>query len=121
MQHSKHSREGEGTLYGAKITGGGSGGTVCIVGRNCLRSNEQIIQVPQKLVSLISAFKLELVSYTVLYMHDFPVLDEPTVVNMQIQKRYEGATGYLPIVFEGSSPGAGRFGHLRIRRRLRAK
>ncbi|KAG6391367.1 hypothetical protein SASPL_149121 [Salvia splendens] len=81
MQHSKHSRAGEGTLYGAKITGGGSGGTVCIVGRNCLRSNEQIIQ---------------------------------------IQKRYEGATGYLPIVFEGSSPGAGRFGHLRIRRRLRS-
>ncbi|KAH6836370.1 arabinose kinase [Perilla frutescens var. hirtella] len=77
MQHSKRGRSGEGTLYGAKITGGGSGGTVCIVGRNCLRSNEQILQ---------------------------------------IQKRYEGATGYVPIVFEGSSPGAGRFGHLRIRR-----
>ncbi|KAH6804492.1 arabinose kinase [Perilla frutescens var. frutescens] len=77
MQHRKRGRSGEGTLYGAKITGGGSGGTVCIVGRNCLRSNEQILQ---------------------------------------IQKRYEGATGYVPIVFEGSSPGAGRFGHLRIRR-----
>ncbi|KAL7122439.1 hypothetical protein ACP275_01G046100 [Erythranthe tilingii] len=78
MHHSKLSRSGEGTLYGAKITGGGSGGTVCVVGRNCLRSSEQIIQ---------------------------------------IQKRYKGATGYLPIVFEGSSPGAGKFGHLRIRRR----
>ncbi|EYU22088.1 hypothetical protein MIMGU_mgv1a0017931mg, partial [Erythranthe guttata] len=78
MHHSKLSRSGEGTLYGAKITGGGSGGTVCVVGRNCLRSSEQILQ---------------------------------------IQKRYKGATGYLPIVFEGSSPGAGKFGHLRIRRR----
>lgn len=41
MQHS----EG-GTLFGAKITGGGSGGTVCVIGRNCLRSNEQLIEVP---------------------------------------------------------------------------
>lgn len=82
MQHSKPAGSGEGTLYGSKITGGGSGGTVCIVGRNCLRSNDQILQV---------------------------------------QKRYEGATGYIPIVFEGSSPGAGRFGYLRIRRRLRSK
>ncbi|KAL3650983.1 D-arabinose 1-dehydrogenase (NAD(P)(+)) [Castilleja foliolosa] len=78
MQHSKISRAAEGTLYGAKITGGGSGGTVCVVGRNCLRSSEQILQ---------------------------------------IQKKYKGATGYLPIVFEGSSPGAGKFGYLRIRRR----
>ncbi|KAK6131981.1 hypothetical protein DH2020_034273 [Rehmannia glutinosa] len=78
MQHSKISRSAEGTLYGAKITGGGSGGTVCVVGRNCLRSSEQILQ---------------------------------------IQKKYKGATGYLPIIFEGSSPGAGKFGHLRIRRR----
>ncbi|GER39757.1 galactokinase [Striga asiatica] len=78
MQHSKISRLSEGTLYGAKITGGGSGGTVCVIGRNCLRSSEQILQIQQK---------------------------------------YKGATGYLPILFEGSSPGAGKFGHLRIRRR----
>ncbi|KAL8536741.1 hypothetical protein ACS0TY_012064 [Phlomoides rotata] len=78
MQHSKVSRSVEGTLYGGKITGGGSGGTVCVVGRNCLRSSEQILQ---------------------------------------IQKKYQDATGYLPILFEGSSPGAGTFGHLRIRRR----
>ncbi|KAL2548136.1 L-arabinokinase [Forsythia ovata] len=82
MQHSKISRRAEGTLYGAKITGGGSGGTVCVIGRNCLRSSEQILQ---------------------------------------IQQRYKGATGYLPILFEGSSPGAGIFGHLRIRRRLHSK
>ncbi|KAK4389063.1 L-arabinokinase [Sesamum angolense] len=79
MQHGKNSRSAEGTLYGAKITGGGSGGTVCVVGRNCLRSSEQILQ---------------------------------------IQQRYKNATGHLPIIFEGSSPGAGKFGHLRIRRRL---
>ncbi|KAG8375307.1 hypothetical protein BUALT_Bualt10G0086700 [Buddleja alternifolia] len=82
MQHSKISRSAEGTLYGAKITGGGSGGTVCVVGRNCLKSSEQIFQIQQK---------------------------------------YKGATGYLPIIFEGSSPGAGKFGHLRIRRRLQSK
>ncbi|KAK2983390.1 hypothetical protein RJ640_016014 [Escallonia rubra] len=78
MQHSKLSKPGDGTLYGAKITGGGSGGTVCVIGRNCLRSTEQILQ---------------------------------------IQQRYRAATGYLPFVFEGSSPGAGKFGYLRIRRR----
>ncbi|WOG85756.1 hypothetical protein DCAR_0104949 [Daucus carota subsp. sativus] len=81
-EHSKPSKSGDGTLYGAKITGGGSGGTISVVGRNCLRSSQQIFQ---------------------------------------IQQRYKAATGYLPVVFEGSSPGAGKFGHLRIRRRLSHK
>ncbi|XP_076907882.1 L-arabinokinase-like [Bidens hawaiensis] len=78
MQHNKSSVSGDGTLYGAKITGGGSGGTICVIGRNCLKSSEQILQ---------------------------------------IQQRYRNATGYMPFLFEGSSPGAGKFGHLRIRRR----
>lgn len=78
MQHNKVSKFEDGTLYGAKITGGGSGGTVCVIGRNCLRSSQQILE---------------------------------------IQQRYKGATGYLPLVIEGSSPGAGKFGYLRIRRR----
>ncbi|KAH7524241.1 hypothetical protein FEM48_Zijuj06G0098400 [Ziziphus jujuba var. spinosa] len=77
-QHGKSSKHDDGTLYGAKITGGGSGGTVCVIGRNCLQSSQQILE---------------------------------------IQQRYKGATGYLPYVFEGSSPGAGKFGYLRIRRR----
>ncbi|KAJ6673117.1 L-ARABINOKINASE [Salix viminalis] len=34
MQHSKASKSENGTLYGAKITGGGSGGTVCVIGKN---------------------------------------------------------------------------------------
>ncbi|XP_010256451.1 PREDICTED: L-arabinokinase-like isoform X2 [Nelumbo nucifera] len=79
MQHNKLSKSGKGTLFGAKITGGGSGGTVCVIGRNCLRSSEQILE---------------------------------------IQQRYRSATGYLPFLFEGSSPGAGRFGYLKIRRRF---
>ncbi|XP_020536405.1 L-arabinokinase isoform X2 [Jatropha curcas] len=78
MQHCKSSKSEDGTLYGAKITGGGSGGTVCVIGRNCLRSSQQIFE---------------------------------------IQQRYKGATGYLPFIFEGSSPGAAMFGYLRIRRR----
>ncbi|KAG8491107.1 hypothetical protein CXB51_014251 [Gossypium anomalum] len=45
MQHGKASRVDDGTLYGAKITGGGSGGTVCVVGRNCLRSSQHILEV----------------------------------------------------------------------------
>ncbi|XWS17942.1 hypothetical protein CRYUN_Cryun33cG0111000 [Craigia yunnanensis] len=65
MQHGKVFRCENGTLYGAKITGGGSGGT--------------------------------------------------------IQQRYKSATGYLPFIFEGSSPGAGKFGYLRIRRRISPK
>ncbi|CAH2078916.1 unnamed protein product [Thlaspi arvense] len=78
MQHNK-SKTDDGTLYGAKITGGGSGGTVCVIGRNSLRSSQQILE---------------------------------------IQQRYKAATGYLPLIFEGSSPGAGKFGYLRIRRRI---
>lgn len=45
MQHSKLSKSEDGTLYGAKITGGGSGGTVCVMGRNSLGSSHQIIEV----------------------------------------------------------------------------
>ncbi|KAL5559414.1 hypothetical protein UlMin_035625 [Ulmus minor] len=78
MQHSNKSKSEDGTLYGAKITGGGSGGTVCVIGRNCLKSSQQILE---------------------------------------IQQRYRDATGYLPFVFEGSSPGAGKFGYLKLRRR----
>ncbi|CAJ2674822.1 unnamed protein product [Trifolium pratense] len=78
LQHSAASKSEGGTLYGAKITGGGSGGTVCVIGKNCLKSSEQIIE---------------------------------------LQKRYQKATGYLPFIFEGSSPGAGKFGYLKIRRR----
>ncbi|KAL2481881.1 L-arabinokinase [Abeliophyllum distichum] len=75
MQHSKLSKFESGTLYGAKITGGGSGGSVCVIGKNLLRSSEQILQIQQK---------------------------------------YKAATGFLPFVFEGSSPGAGKFGYLKI-------
>ncbi|XP_026458266.1 L-arabinokinase-like [Papaver somniferum] len=79
IQHSKRSKSENGTLFGAKITGGGSGGSVCVIGRNCLRSSEQILEV---------------------------------------QQRYKAATGYMPFIFEGSSPGAGKFGYLKIRRRF---
>lgn len=45
MQHGTGNKPEEGTLYGAKITGGGSGGTICVIGRNCLRSSQQILEV----------------------------------------------------------------------------
>lgn len=45
LQHSEASISEGGTLCGAKITGGGSGGTVCVIGRNCLKSNQQIFEV----------------------------------------------------------------------------
>ncbi|KAK7260752.1 hypothetical protein RIF29_27049 [Crotalaria pallida] len=79
LQHSAASKSEGGTLCGAKITGGGSGGTVCVIGRNSLKSSEYIFEV---------------------------------------QQRYKKATGYLPFIFEGSSPGAGKFGYLKIRRRV---
>lgn len=82
MQHSKSSKSEDGTLFGAKITGGGSGGTVCVIGRNSLQTSQQILEV---------------------------------------QQRYKAATGYLPFIFEGSSPGAGKFGYLKLRRRSSAK
>ncbi|XP_015971773.1 L-arabinokinase [Arachis duranensis] len=78
VQHSAASKAEDTTLCGAKITGGGSGGTVCVIGRNCLKSGEQIIE---------------------------------------IQQRYKKQTGYLPFIFEGSSPGSGKFGYLKIRHR----
>lgn len=78
-QHAKRAKSEDGTLYGAKITGGGSGGTVCVIGRNSLRSSHEILQIQQK---------------------------------------YKNATGYLPFIFEGSSPGAGKFGYLRVHRRI---
>uniref|UniRef100_A0A0D6QS92 GHMP kinase N-terminal domain-containing protein n=1 Tax=Araucaria cunninghamii TaxID=56994 RepID=A0A0D6QS92_ARACU len=84
MQHRKRngSDERKGTLFGAKITGGGSGGTVCVLGRNCIQSSEEIIE---------------------------------------IQKQYKTATGHLPFIFEGSSPGAGKFGYLKIKRRIHGR
>uniref|UniRef100_A0A0A0LGT8 L-arabinokinase n=1 Tax=Cucumis sativus TaxID=3659 RepID=A0A0A0LGT8_CUCSA len=82
VQQAQHSKSEDGTLYGAKITGGGCGGTVCAIGKNSLRTTQQIIE---------------------------------------IQQRYKDATGYSPFIFEGSSPGAGTFGHLRIRRRSSPK
>ncbi|CAL5049709.1 unnamed protein product [Urochloa decumbens] len=78
MQHRTASEGGSPSLFGAKITGGGSGGTVCVIGKNCARSSEEIAE---------------------------------------IQQRYKAATGYLPILFDGSSPGAAKFGYLKIRRR----
>eukprot|EP00850_Spirogloea_muscicola_P019500 SM000192S04895 [mRNA] locus=s192:52862:62216:+ [translate_table: standard] len=66
------------SLFGAKITGGGCGGTVCILGRRDAAAQAEV---------------------------------------EQIQQEYKLATGHLPHKFEGSSPGAGRFGFLRIRRR----
>ncbi|KAG5398007.1 hypothetical protein IGI04_019821 [Brassica rapa subsp. trilocularis] len=44
MERLKHSKTENGTLYWAKITGGGSGGTVCVIGR----SSEQILEIERK-------------------------------------------------------------------------
>jgi L-arabinokinase len=61
-------------LYGAKITGGGSGGTVAVLGR---RDAHQAV--------------------------------------IAVAEQYARATGYAPVIFSGSSPGASAFGHLRLR------
>lgn len=45
IQHKNSAQGGKGTLFGAKITGGGSGGSVCVIGRNCVKSSEQILRV----------------------------------------------------------------------------
>lgn len=61
-------------LYGAKITGGGSGGTVAVIGR---RGADAAVEA--------------------------------------IAEQYARETGYIPIIFRGSSPGAAAFGYLRLR------
>lgn len=64
-----------GGLYGARITGGGSGGTVAVLGHR----------------------------------------DEAPASIARIVETYSRKTGYTPMVISGSSPGAGLFGHLRLR------
>ena len=64
-----------GGLYGARITGGGSGGTVAVLGQR----------------------------------------DEAPASIARVVESYEQKTGYRPMVISGSSPGAGVFGHLRLR------
>jgi L-arabinokinase len=61
-------------LYGARITGGGSGGTVAVLGRPAAEA-----------------------------------------VVREIAFRYAEQTGYRPHIFRGSSAGASKFGHLRVR------
>jgi L-arabinokinase len=63
-------------LYGARITGGGSGGTVAVLGRR-----GQINAVAG------------------------------------VAERYRARTGYRPIIFSGSSPGANGFQHLGVIRK----
>ena len=60
-------------LYGARITGGGSGGTVAVLGR----------------AGASSAIE-------------------------EITRQFNNRTGYQPIVFSGSSPGAGAFDHIKL-------
>lgn len=62
-------------LYGAKITGGGSGGTVAVLGRVDARASVEAVAA-----------------------------------------EYGRLTARVPLVIHGSSPGAGVFGHLRLRR-----
>lgn len=46
IQHRKTtSQHGGSSLFGAKITGGGSGGSVCVIGKNSLKSSEEIFEV----------------------------------------------------------------------------
>jgi len=63
-------------LFGAKITGGGCGGTVCVLGRADGSGAEAVEEVC---------------------------------------RLYEQSTGRMPYLFQGSSPGAMSFGHIRVR------
>ena len=55
VQEAQHRRgfDGRSSLFGAKITGGGSGGSICVMGRNCIRSSEEILQVTVTTQTLI--------------------------------------------------------------------
>lgn len=46
VKHTKQKAQFDGaSLFGAKITGGGCGGTVCVLGRAGVRSSDQIMKV----------------------------------------------------------------------------
>ncbi|GJM97518.1 hypothetical protein PR202_ga14450 [Eleusine coracana subsp. coracana] len=53
MQHKKSPVDGSSSLFGAKITGGGSGGTVSVIGKNCARSSEQIVEAGSLMVFVL--------------------------------------------------------------------
>lgn len=44
------------TLFGAKITGGGCGGTVCILGRAGKKSRDKILEVSPLVLSNLVSF-----------------------------------------------------------------
>lgn len=115
MQHSKSSKSCGGTLFGAKITGGGSGGSVCIMGKNLLSSSEQIHKVSLHITTCkFNSYQSE---FTI-----SKLCESITAISLyvQIQEKYKATTGFFPYVFEGSSPGAGKFGYLKIRVKSRS-
>lgn len=67
MQHSKSYQDGSASLFGAKITGGGSGGSVCVIGRNCVQSSEEILEVKNDWALSISYFIGNLIAHTSLW------------------------------------------------------
>ncbi|KAL0315949.1 UNVERIFIED_CONTAM: L-arabinokinase [Sesamum radiatum] len=119
VQQKQHSKSTGGTLFGAKITGGGSGGTVCVIGKNLFRSSEQIFKVISKLSCVIDSSASMKKNITIHFLFK-NVGSVKKVLHVQIQQKYKATTGFLPFVFEGSSPGAGKFGYLKIRMRSRS-
>lgn len=67
MQHSKSYQDGSASLFGAKITGGGSGGSVCVIGRNCIQSTEEIQKVKIDWALSIFNFTGKLIVHTSLW------------------------------------------------------
>ena len=140
-QHTKSYNGKESLLFGAKITGGGCGGTVCILGKNSVETTEQISKVHRiskfcnpcsmwyYLACILSSFchekwTLHVKELACLLKEDGLIKDKlvglrkSCAMAFQMQQEYKIATGHLPFIFEGSSPGAGKFGYLRIRRKV---
>lgn len=83
-----------------------------------VKKNYYVLSTPNDLLDWVS-FCFRFLSHYLwcfLVILDISHLNLGFVITFQIQQKYKGATGYLPIIFEGSSPGAGKFGYLKIRR-----
>ena len=79
IQH-RPSRDGQPSLLGAKITGGGSGGTVCVIGRNCIRSSEEILEVTYRWPELFTSSRLTKHWFAQHFYHLFLVISDTTAV-----------------------------------------
>lgn len=99
-------------LFGAKITGGGSGGTVCVLGAG---DAEAAVQEARARAPAPHTAPMALLLSPAFRPRSSNRLLATLLTQTQVLKKYTEKTGVVPYVFRGSSPGAAEFGAKRVR------